>query len=127
MNTVVYDPHAIYETQYDGVIPVLYKSDFQTAGNNKTTISAVAGKRIKVIGAVLQTYGATAGTINFYSATTAGTLLMAVDTEKAVNQPPVILQPNINGYFETNTGEALNAQSVTGNQQWTLQYIVYTP
>lgn len=109
------------------VLTVNYISDFVAAASNKTTIAAVTGKRIKVLGGVLQSYGGTAGNLTFFSATTAGTLLFDVDTTIMTVALPVILPFNPAGYFETVTGEALNARATTGNQRWNLQYITYTP
>lgn len=109
------------------VLPVLYKSDFQVAGGNKTTVAAVSGKRIKVIGLFAQSYGGVMGTLGMYSNSTGGTLLFGCDPPVGTVAAGLLLPINPLGYFETNTGQALIAAAATGNVEWTIQYIVYTP
>lgn len=108
------------------VLPVLYKSDSQAAAGNKTTVAAVTGKRIKVIGLQAQSVAAL-GQLTFFSASTAGTQLWDGYLPDGAVSQPLVLPINPLGYFETNTGEALIARAVTATQIWNIQYITYTP
>lgn len=108
------------------VLPVLYKSDTVAAAANKTTISAVTGKRIKVIGMQAMSIAAL-GQLTFFSASTAGALLWDGYPPDGAVAGITILPLNPLGYFETVAGEALIARAVTANQMWNLQYITYTP
>lgn len=108
------------------VLPVQYISDSQAAAGNKTTVAAVTGKRIKVIGMQAQSVAAL-GQLTFFSASTAGLLLWNGYLPDGAVCQPLVLPINPLGYFETVTGEALIARAITSTQVWNLQYITYTP
>lgn len=95
--------------------------------NNQQIVAAVTGKRIRVMGWMIQSSGAAPGAINFKSAN-GGTQLTA-----ALSMPPngagVIdhLPITDTGYFETLTGEGLFCDIATTTMSVNIFYTTYTP
>ncbi len=123
--SVVYSPNKVFVSTKDGVVPVESLFVARAVSANNSVVAAVSGKRIRVVGLTIQTNGAAAGSITFYSGS-GGTALWGFVTPPNT-MPPFVHEPNLLGYFETATGVGLFDTVVTTAQVYTIQYIIYTP
>lgn len=93
---------------------------------NASVISAITGKRIVVLSAVLASGGA-ATSIRFKSASGGTQILFATVPANTAATPNVILGPCQWGVFLTNAGEALVADTGAVGVDVSLTYLAYTP
>lgn len=118
------NPLAFYETPKE-VCPVLNKFVSLGVAANQTVITAVTGKRIRVMGIIAQSNNAASGTLSLLDGS-GGTALFTYPLP--TNAQPAMQLPIANpGYMETTTGNGLFAtvtvQAIIAN----IFYIVYTP
>lgn len=125
MTALTIAPNKFFEFAKDGVCEVstLYTSSVVSANN--LLVSAVSGKRIKVISLIAQTDNAARGVLKFLSAS-AGTLIFGAFISTNA-QDAFRLEPNILGWFETKTGEGLYSTIEVQPVFYSIQYIIYTP
>lgn len=120
------DPNKIYEVK--GEVCQLSTAVKELAvGNNNVVVSAVSGKRIKVMGFTAQD---TAGAMGYlYLKTASGGTIIWSRTSYPANTLGALLQIPVidSGYCETNTGEGLYVDVYTSALSLNLQYIIYTP
>ena len=122
-----YDPIRTYEVQGQ-MCPLLSAQASHTAGTNKSLITAITGKKIRVMGAKIQS-AAAQGTYSFKSAS-AGTVLSPAFSAPASTLPPEDwpIQPQGGpGYIETNSGEGLFVDVGTNTVNFLIFYIAYKP
>lgn len=120
------NPPKYYQVGGD-VSPLLTAVGEIAVGNNNALVSAVSGKRIRIMGFVAQ---ATAGTVGYLylKSASGGSIIWTRTTYPASTNGDVLLIPVINsGYCETNTGEGLYIDVYTTAIGINLQYITYTP
>lgn len=120
------DPIRMYEN-VNGICTVLSTGGTLAVGNNQLVVAAVTGYRLRIMGWIMQSDGATVGKIQFKSASggTAITGPMGVPTSTSgvLDKLPV----TDCGYFETNISEGLYADITTAGIYITLFYIKYIP
>lgn len=121
-------PNKIFESAKDGVCPivnVVFPS--VTVAVNNLLISAVASKRILVIGGSAYSNGAFTQ-LTFRSASGATAKRSVAIPANTVAAPNIFLCPNgLNDSFETNTGEGLYVDNSAVIAILSLNYLVYTP
>ncbi len=119
------NPANIYENSKDGVLPLLNLFASIPVGANQLLISAVAGKRVRIMGLLSQTNNAAQGALQFLNGN-AGPLLYSY-WQPTTAQTPEKLPVIDTGYFETSTGNGLYATVITQPIICNIFYIIYTP
>lgn len=119
------DPNRLFEIKGNDASRLLSVQGSPAVGNNTQIIAAVTGKRIRVMGWILQSNGSI-GTIQFKSAS-GGTALTPVLAIPANSSVPWVLEVKQSGYFETNTGEGLFCDVATTQINLFVNYLVFTP
>lgn len=119
------DPTKKY--QINGVASPI-KSTYVTTGvaNNVTLVSAVTGKRIRVMGWILQSNGAGLSGVTLKDGSggaTLCTLNVTPNTNGANDKLPIV----DSGYFETTAGTGLFCDVATTSCLATIFYIEYAP
>jgi hypothetical protein len=92
-----------------------------TGATLQTIVTAVTGKRLRVISGFASTETANAKVI-FSSNATAVTAWIFPEQYKVFK-----MDPNLVGWFESNTGEAIKATNATGDVFVSLRYVEVTP
>ena len=121
------DPTRIYEDANSGVLKILSRVIVLGVAVNTSVVAAVAGQRIRVMGLVAQSVGATAGSFQLKS-NSAGTMISSI-----VFAPPITagltekLPITDSGYFETSTGHGLFADATVASINLNVFYISYSP
>lgn len=119
------DPVRLYESKEVCKVQAAFVE--ATVAANTSVIAAVSGKRHRVMGWIAQCDTATVGTFQLKSAS-AGTMLMApLAAPPVTNGDTHTLPITDSGYMETNTGEGLFVDVVTGAVNLTVFYITYIP
>ena len=109
------------------VCTVLTSAVTMTVGANRTVVTGVSAKRIRVIGWIANSTNATAGSWGLRSAS-GGTVIMYGVPFPGLGGGFPDRQPMYKtGYMETNTGEGLFADVATADMNLCLFYVVYTP
>lgn len=123
---LIVDPSRKYELP-TGVAPVLGVPLTTTIANNQQVIAGVSGKKIKVMGLLAQSNGATLGFFSLKSAS-GGTVIFGPFAPPS-NTTGTYLQLDIAdvGYCETNVGEGLFVDVSTAVVILFVNYLVYTP
>ncbi len=123
MISTTYAPNRIFEFVKDGTVPVesIWRN-LAAASVNQLVIAGTAGKRIRVVGMMCQSF------------TAAGNLVLlngsAGATKFDFNPPldaPFLMPLHVLGYFELSTGSPLHATVNTNTVNFLIEYIVYTP
>jgi len=120
------DPLRVFQVNGE-VCPLLCTPVTLAAANAQTVITAVTGKRIRVMGFDAQSTTAANAALNFDSGS-GGTLIwgpmnLPLSTDGRFLEKPVIES----GYFETVTGVGLFADVATTGAFVNVYYITYTP
>lgn len=105
------------------VCTVLCAAANHTVGSDRTVVTAVTGKRIRVMGWSIYT-GSNASGYNFKS-NSGGTIIFR--GSKSLNTIVDFAPINETGYFETSTGHGLFVDIATAAADINIYYITYTP
>lgn len=97
-----------------------------STGNNQSIVSAVSGKRIRVMGFDAQSNTTTQGELEFIDGSGGSALYMSLYCPPS-SSPPFQKDISFTGYFETSTGTGLFADCVTAAVNVTVYYVEYTP
>lgn len=97
-----------------------------STGNNQTVIAAVTGKRIRVMGFVVQSNTSTQGELEFIDGSGGSLLFQSIHCPPSTALP-FVLELKDPGYFETTAGTGLFADVVTAAVNATVFYVEYTP
>lgn len=126
MSRLLASPNRIFEYVSDGVCPIYTFSVLQRVSSDNEVVPAVAGKRIRVISLTAQTNNAgTNGALTF-TAGSGGTRLFGSYAPENTALP-LVLEPNLLGWFETETSVGLYDTIEIDEIIYNLQYIIYTP
>ena len=121
------DPTKKYQTSNGGdTLPVLCAYSTATVGANRQLVAAQTGKRIRLMGWILQANGAGLSGVTFKDGNGGSTLCLlniTPNTNGANDKLPIV----DSGYFETTAGNGLYADIATTDLLATIFYIAYVP
>ena len=123
----VIDPHAMFETQKDGVIAIRTVNVTPAGGAaNSLVITAVTGKVIRILDVVASSTGA-ASSVGFFSGSAARLIRVIQVPANTVATPNVILGPSELGVMtlDVSTGLYVNLGAVSVDLS--VNYIIFTP
>lgn len=98
-----------------------------TVANNTAVVTAVSGKRIRVMGLISQGDGGTVGSFQYKSASGGTMISIPLVSPPTTNGEVLNLPVNETGYWETVTGEGLYVDCVTASLNLQTYYIEYIP
>lgn len=98
-----------------------------TVSNNTLVVTAVTGKRIRVMGLISQGDGGTVGSFQYKSASGGTMISIPIVSPPTTNGDVLIIPINETGYWETVTGEGLYVDCVTASLNLQTYYVEYTP
>lgn len=109
------------------VVPVLTAPFSLSISNNQSVVAAVTGKKIKVLGYLVQSNSATNGAYVFKSGSGGTILTGQVFAPKITDPWPGLFPISEVGYFETAVGVGLFADCGSATVVGHVIYIAYTP
>lgn len=119
MTYVRYFAEGMLEDKTGVLLPKQVTATVNSTG--QTIVTAVSGKKLRVISGFISTETANAKVI-FLSNATAMTAWLFSEQYKVLT-----MAPNLLGWFETVSGEAIKATNVTGDVFVSLRYVEVTP
>lgn len=121
---LIIDPTKVFEINGE-VCPVKSKYIGLAPGSNQTVISAVTGKRLRILGFHSTPSGAGNPSLVLLNGSGGTQLFGSVLQANTVG--PLYLPVIESGYFETSTGVGLFATTATANLDLNVFYVEYTP
>lgn len=103
--------------------PLLNKFGTAVAAGTTKILADVAGFYYLIMGAVLQTNNAAAGSLDIYDDTSGGTLWFSFGTPVST-LPPFLLPIIDSGYFRSSPSKGVTIGATTQNQKCTLFYLL---
>jgi hypothetical protein len=123
-----FDPTKIYETQKEGVVLLQSAQVIAAAvGTDRLVVSAITGKRIRVMGWIAQSCTGTVGSFAFKNGAGGAGFMGFLSVPPITNGLNDKLPITDSGYFETSTSTGLYVDIVTAAIDFTVFYIAYTP
>jgi len=105
------------------VYPLLVKFDTVAAGGTSKSIADASGYYIKIMGMVLQSNAAAAGSIDIYDDVAAGANLWFSFTTPVNTLPAQYFPICDTGYFTSTINKGVTIGATTNNQKCTLFYL----
>lgn len=125
--TTIYNPNKRFYTAKDGTCPIISVTvNTLAVAANTSLVTAVSGKRIRVVGGTVSSTGALT-VLNFISGSGGTSLRILTVPLNTVTDPNEPLIPNEDDQFETATGIGLFVTNTATTCYLSLNYIVYTP